>query len=728
MNCSKILGSILVLCLLNTTRGQDWKMWGGSPSRNNSAVGKNIPDDWEIGKLDRETQKFAKLRNIKWYARLGSQSYGNPIIADGHVYVGSNNGAGHLKRFPAQEDVSCLICFRESDGKFLWQHSNMKLAPGRVHDWPMQGICSTPVVEDDRLWYISNRGEVVCLDTKGFYDNQDDGQVKDEWVRIFRVDRFIEKTLYRWRIHSGLRQAFAKANVELPRGAFLNFRPKAGEPWQIIRYDRSQSYPNGRKPIFELERRGDQVVAFKLSDADPSVRTKELFATANDLYPGLAKNELTEKLRAEFLKHGYEVPKQARLTEIELNKKWKFKAVTRGIEREFELTETDSVLTCRSIITKADKDEADVVWRFDMMKTLGTRQHNMSNCSPAIFGNLLFVCTSNGVDQTHQDIPAPEAPSFMALNKKTGKVLWTDASPGQNILHGQWSSPSIGEFDGVPQVIFPAGDGWVYSFRADKWDKEKKQPIPLWKFDANPKTSKWILGGRGTRNNVISMPVIYDGRVYIASGQEPEHGEGDGHLWCIDPTKRGDISAELAVKIRKNKRIPIPPRRMQAVNEELNERANPNSAVIWHWDHVDRNMDGQRDLQEGMHRTISTPAIKNDLMFIPDFTGLVHCLDAKTGRVHWTYDLFAACWGSPLIVDDKVYVGDEDGDVTIFQLSADPKRSFKGPPDKDFPHFFDEARQEIVMPNTVYTTPVVANGTLFITTRSHLFAIEKPSN
>ena len=73
-----------------------------------------------------------------------------------------------------------------------------------------------------------------------------------------------------------------------------------------------------------------------------------------------------------------------------------------------------------------------------------------------------------------------------------------------------------------------------------------------------------------------------------------------------------------------------------------------------------------------MHRTVGTVAIKDDILYIADFSGLFHCLDAKTGKVHWVYDMLAAAWGSPLIVEDKVYVGDEDGDVAIFRHSADP--------------------------------------------------------
>ena len=110
---------------------------------------------------------------------------------------------------------------------------------------------------------------------------------------------------------------------------------------------------------------------------------------------------------------------------------------------------------------------------------------------------------------------------------------------------------------GVPQVLFGGGDGYLYSFRADEGQDGK--PELLWKFDCNPKESKWVLGGAGTRNDIIATPVIYDGLVYLAVGQDPEHDQGIGHLWCIDPTKRGDVSSQLAMRIEGNKRVPDPP-------------------------------------------------------------------------------------------------------------------------------------------------------------------------
>ena len=125
------------------------------------------------------------------------------------------------------------MAFRESDGAFLWQHTNPKLASGRANDWPFQGVCSSPLVEGDRLYYVSNRCELVCLDTKG----------------------------------------------------------------------------EGKK--------------------------------------------------------------------------------------------------------------AKVLWKFDMMEEVGSQPHNMSNSSPVSYGDLIFVSTSNGQDESHVHIPSPNAPAIIAVNKKT---------------------------------------------------------------------------------------------------------------------------------------------------------------------------------------------------------------------------------------------------------------------------------------------------------------------
>ncbi len=300
---------------------------------------------------------------------------------------------------------------------------------------------------------------------------------------------------------------------------------------------------------------------------------------------------------------------------------------------------------------KQDPTDADILWVVDMYNDLGVFPHNMAATSPLVVGDILFVNTSNGVDESHINIPSPRSPSFLALNRKTGEILWEDRSPGRNILHGQWSSPAYGEAGGREQVVFAGGDGWLYSFVPETGDL-------IWKFDTNPKESEWKQG-RGDRNNLIATPVMLDGKVYIAVGQDPEHGEGVGHLWAIDATGSGDVTE---------------------------------SHVVWH---------------HPFRRTISTVAIHGGIVYAANFSGFFHALDLGTGEMLWEHDMLAAVWGSPFVVDGKVLLGDEDGDLSV--LKAGPEL---------------EVLSEVNFGNVIYSTPVAANGTLFVMTRSHLYAID----
>lgn len=710
--------AVCLFAITAPTAAEDWAMWGGSPARNNVPNGKNIPASWDVGKYDRKTGKWFEgtSKNIKWRAQLGSQTYGNPVVADGRVFVGTNNSAAYLKRAPANVDLGCLLAFRETDGKFLWQYSAEKLPTGRVNDWPMQGICSAPLVEGKRMWFVDNRGQVVCLDTAGFHDGTDNGPVKHDRVRLFRVLPGLPQNKLRslsWGGNStraAVYTLFEVHGLSTSRCArVVNTVPD--KQWTLS--------PRRGGPLYQMEIDEFAIHVLKL-DASAKPTGQAALVIYRDEVRGLDRGHLTSRARDWFTGSGIDLPEKVDVKVVTKSKEWTVTADVEGKPTTFWLEQQGLWLIGHKQLTVEDTDEADVVWRLDMMKELGTSQHNMATCSPLTFGDVMFVTTCNGVDETHFNIPKPDAPSFIAVDKHTGELLWTDNSPGKNIMHGQWSSPALGVLGGVPQVIFAGGDGWLYSFRADTWDKKASKPILLWKFDANPKESKWILGGRGTRNNIIAAPVIYKERVYIAVGQDPEHGEGKGHLWCIDPTKQGDVSPELAMTKNGDKLEPIPHQKLQAVNPKLGDVAvkNPNSAVIWHYTSADRNGDGEMDFNEEFHRTISSPAIKNDLLFIPDFSGLVHCLDANTGKVHWTSDVLASIWGSPLIVEDRVYIGDEDGDIAIYALSADPKLSLK-PNDE-----YGEPAREIYMQSSVQSTPIVANDVLFISDRSHLYAIQ----
>ena len=558
---SLVLSALLAVSLLaadgqqDETRSGDHTQWGRTSSRNNvitdAAVEKKIPLQWHIGEFDFDSGawKPEKSRNIKWVARLGTNAFGNPAVANGKVFVGTNNDAAYLARFPKDKvDLGVLLCLDERDGEFLWQYSAAKLSGGDKHDFAAIGICSSPLVIGDRLWLVTNRCEVVCLDTQGFHDGENNGPVKDE--------------------------------------------------------------------------------------------------------------------------------------------------------------------------ASENKDEADVIWRFDMIKELGVSPLFMANCSVTAMGQWLLVSTSNSSDEFGKTIPNPKAPSFVVIHKETGKLRWKDDTTGAHILHGQWSSPAV--HLEIETAIFTPGDGWLHGISGSWLDLSAADaitsasvPFHRWRFDCNEKTALWKQAGRGTRNSIIATPVVHEDQLFIATGQSPELGDGPGTLWCIDLIKavenRNDVSESLVFNPNHGAgRSPIPQRRLQAADIEAGDIIKPNqqSALKWKYTGADTNGNRKLDVDEQMHRSISTVAVKDGLVIAPDFTGIVHCLDAATGKPHWTHDMQAGCWGSPLIVGNRVYLGNDHGKVIVFALAKDKK-----------------ILAENDMDQTICGTPIIANNTLYIATKARLFAI-----
>ncbi len=491
----------------------EWPVWGGSASRNNVNPTTGVTLDFKPAKTP------ADGRNLLWVSDLGSHTYGNPIVAGGRIFVATNNGNEYRENHKGDRGV--LLCFEEKSGKFLWQLTREKLESGKANDWPEQGICSTPCVEGNKLYVVTNRCEIMCLDCQGFYDKRNDGAVTDE------VDAAME--------------------------------------------------------------------------------------------------------------------------------------------------------------------DADILWSVDMISDYQVYPHNMATCSPVIHGDLLYVMTSNGIDEAHEKVPSPNAPSLLVLNKSTGEVVWKTSLPGtgskapkpwDSILHGQWSSPAIGVVGGRAQVYLPGGDGVLYALDAVSGEL-------IWWFDLNPKDASFEMAGRGTRNEVIATPVFVQDSVILSTGQDPEHGEGEGYIHRIDATRNGDVSA--VVEDGKGGWIP-----------------NPNSGRIWSFG--GRDAEGTITGEKGgllYRRTICTAVVYDGLVYCPDLSGFLHCLDLKTGQRYWEYDTFAAVWGSPVIVDGSLLLGDEDGEMLVMKTGK---------------QLDEKSIRTVRFRSSIYSAPSIANGMLYVTDRSKLYA------
>jgi outer membrane protein assembly factor BamB len=496
--------TLSLLSLAHVAVAADQPQWGQRFSRNLVSTEMNLP-----ASFDPDTGE-----NVRWVVDLGSSSYATPVIAEGRVLVGTNNDP---PRDPNNRgDRGVLLCLDETDGKLVWRLAVPKR--DQFNDWPNVGICSPPTVERGRVYVMSNRGEVLCLDLAG-QANGNDGPFTDEARYMVPADH-----------------------------APLEIGPQ----------------------------------------------------------------------------------------------------------------------------------HADIIWKFDMFEELGVQTHDEMHSSPLLHGDVLYVGTSNGVDGTHRHIPAPEAPSLIALDKNSGRLLARDREPiGANITHSTWSSPSLGNVGGRELIFFGAGNAICYAF--EPLDS-KALPLPLgegrgegadvlalkkvWQYDCDPGSPRGELtvyqGNRRTGPSTITgMPVFHDGRVYVTAGGDLWHGKLECFLHAIDASGTGDITKSGRVWAAPLKR-----------------------------------------------HCMSTPSIHDGLVYIADCGRQVSCIDIKTGKVVWVHQADGDIWSSTLVADGKVYVGSLRGDFWTLAAGRDYK-----------------VLSRVNLGDPVHATPTAANGTLYVGTMRRLFAI-----
>lgn len=489
------ISAVLLIVAAAAAFADDQPQWGERYTRNMVSGETGLPAVFDLESGE----------HILWTASLGGGSYGSPIVANGKVFIGSNNSDPRDPRHKGDRGV--LLCLNEADGSLWWELVVPRTGGDDYLDWPGVGLSSPPTVEDGRVYTVTNKCEVVCLDLDGMADGND--------------------------------------------GPFLD---------------------EGRHMT---------------PDGEPTME------------PG-------------------------------------------------------------SI-------DADIVWLFDMRSGAGMYPHDSAHASILLDGNLLYLNTCNGVDNTHVKIRRPEAPSLIALDKRDGTLAGKDGEGiGPRIFHCTWSSPSLGEIGGRRLVFFGGGDGVVYAFKALTEKAPNVQTFErVWRFDCDPaapkeNVHKYSRNSREGPSVIMGMPVVRNGRVYVTCGGDIWWGKYAAWLKCIDATKSGDVTG---------------------------------AAELWSYP-LERH-------------SCATPAVANGLVFATDDRGNLHCVDAKTGEPYWTHDVGNAIWGSALVADGKVYVGARNGAFAVFAAEKNKNLLFST-------KFGDE----------INGTVTAANGVLYIPTKSRLYAIK----
>ncbi len=494
---SVIQPAFISLFLLTAIPGfaADQPQWGERYTRNMISPETGLPDHFNLESGE----------GIRWSAGLGGGSYGSPIIAQGCVFIGCNNSEPRDSR--RQGDLGILLCLEEKDGRLRWQLASPHIGGDDYLDWPGVGICSEPSVEADRVYTVTNRGEVVCLDLMGLADGND-GPYMEEGRHATPDD----------------------------------------------------------KPVIE-----------------------------------------------------------------------------------------------------AAPPDADILWLFDMQREIGQYPHDSPHTSILIDGDCLYLNTGNGVDNTHRKVGNPDAPAFIALDKKSGRLLAKEREGiGPRTFHCSWAAPSLAEIEGRRLVFFGGPDGICYAFKAlsPLLADQTLTFEGVWRFDCDPAAPKenihhYVSNSKEGPSEIMGMPVVYRNRVYVVAGGDIWWGKRHSWLKCIDATGTGEITT---------------------------------TGEVWSYA-IPR-------------QSCATPAILNGLVFVTDDAGGLHCVDAETGKGYWVHQTGRSLWSSALGADGRVYAGARNGDFTIVSADKEERELFA-----------------TRFPDAIHGTPTAANGVLYVSTLSRLYAI-----
>jgi outer membrane protein assembly factor BamB len=400
-------------------------------------------DNLKLTSVATDPGRAARDHVVLWHQRIGTDAGSLSLASGGKLLVGTNNSAPRSEKLAGDRRV--LMCFNSADGSFLWQATHPRLS-WRGHDLPGSPLRSIPAIQGDRAYYVSNRGEVVCLDLNGFRDGKNNGPFRNE--------------------------------------------------------------------------------------------------------------------------------------------------------------------------DGTDNTDADIVWSIDMVGKLGVFKRDAGDIgnpspSPLVLGDKIFCVTGNGSRFGYPDgkdyVPAPDAPSFLAADRRTGQVAWTSNAPGRGILYAQWSSPAVCAVRGQQQVIFAGGDGLIYGF------------VPgdgrlLWKLDCNPlSASTWNSANRGTKCFCASAPVVIADTLLVPMSQDYElSGLAGSSIVAVD---LGRVQSEGRQAIRWT---------------FLNKRCRALSGRL---------------------------VVVGNLAFVLDTAGHLAALDITTGHIQWWRDLDdqPAFLSSPVVSDGSVF-------------------------------------------------------------------------
>ena len=159
--CSKHCACVLIILLLQTasygqadsTGADSWPQWMGM-NRDNVWPAENT--------LDRFPDAGPK---VVWSAPVGV-GYAGPAVVGSSVYVGEFDSATEVKvsnfSRDKMEGIERFRCLDANTGELKWKQ---EFPTTYAISYPSGPRC-TPVVEENRVYFLGAEGHLLCMDTK----------------------------------------------------------------------------------------------------------------------------------------------------------------------------------------------------------------------------------------------------------------------------------------------------------------------------------------------------------------------------------------------------------------------------------------------------------------------------------------------------------------------------------------------------------------------------------
>ncbi len=343
--------------------------------------------------------------------------------------------------------------------------------------------------------------------------------------------------------------------------------------------------------------------------------------------------------------------------------------------------------------------------------------------SPILHGDLLILVIDNDANMPGGKLSQSK---IIALNKSTGELVWETPRP---FHRSGWSTPTIWTHEGGQELVV-LGNGRLRG------------------YDATTGVEKWFVNGFS--RETISRPIIGEGRVYASAsmiGGVADEQPDPEPFWAAvmrfdanrdNKLERDEMTDGFTFPFRPDLPVGHPGFGMPLPKDETWRQKRLDGMFFW----IDKDKDGFWTKEEFLRHIsfdrgkpnlmavvpggkgdvteshvawalrrgipeIPSPVLYQDRIYLACDGGILCAVDADNGEMVYRKRLGAAGHyrSSPVVANDHLYVISEQGVMSVVKTGDDFELMHQ--------HDFGE---------TVAATPAFDESTIYIRTKTHLFA------